>query len=81
MSLGDYTIIGPLCYQGKPDCRDVRCTRMVYKDAPHVRPGCMGFHCAYCDEPCSSQGHRCDASEAILGEARRVAMSGRQEAP
>lgn len=73
MSLKDYTIIGPLCYRGKPDCMDVRCTRMISPDPPHITPGCMGWHCSYCDEPCGSQGHNCDAAKAILGAAEQVA--------
>jgi hypothetical protein len=77
VSLDHLTFIGPLCYQGKPDCEDVRCRRMVYRDEPHVRPGCMGYHCSYCDAPCSSQGHRCDAANAVLGEARRIADEAR----
>ena len=67
------TLLAPLCYQGKPDCMDARCRQMIYHDEPHVRPGCMGYHCSYCDEPCSMMGHKCSASEAILGEARRLA--------
>jgi hypothetical protein len=69
MSLDDYILVGPVAYQGKPGCKNSRCTR-------GYRPGydgCMGWHCSYCDEPCSSQGHKCDASEAILGESERIA--------
>lgn len=40
-----------LAYGGKEGCTDVRCTR--YNDE------CVGWHCPYCDEPCSSQGHDC----------------------
>lgn len=65
-------IIGPVAYQGKPDCMDPRCTRMIYREEPHVRPGCIGYHCAYCDEPCSSQGHRCDASQTLLEASRKL---------
>lgn len=73
MTVPGYTMIGPLAYRGKPDCEDVRCTRMISPEPPHITPGCMGWHCSYCDQPCSSQGHRCDAADAILGEASRIA--------
>lgn len=69
MSLDDYVIIGPLCYRGKEGCTSGRCTRSYSPEAT----GCFGYHCSYCDEPCSSQGHHCPTSEAILGEAERVA--------
>lgn len=75
MALSDYKIIGPLCYMGKKGCTSVTCRRMVERlpDGTHkVSPDCMGYHCSYCDEPCSSQGHRCDAANAILDESRRI---------
>lgn len=71
MSLEDYKIIGPIAYQGKKDCTDPRCRGRV-ENGKRV-PGCMGYHCAYCDAPCSMMGHKCDAADAILGEARRIA--------
>lgn len=48
-----------LAYEGKQDCLDIRCRRIIYPDPPHIRPGCMGWHCPRCDEPCSSMGHKC----------------------
>lgn len=70
----EFTVIGPLAYRGKKDCRNATCTRMFHDGGSSK--DCIGWHCSYCDAPCSSQGHRCDASEAILGEARRLAASG-----
>lgn len=75
-SIGGYKIIGPLCYQGKKGCTSSICTRMV-ETLPDgtckVSPDCRGYHCSYCDAPCSSQGHRCDAANAILGAAEQIA--------
>lgn len=70
---GTYEVIGPLAYWGKVGCVNVTCTHMVTPEGIDFTQACMGWHCSYCDAPCSSQGHRCDASEAILGEARRIA--------
>jgi hypothetical protein len=67
MNIPGYTIIGPLAYRGKKGCQSATCTRRQGDD------DCFGWHCSYCDEPCGSQGHRCDAAEAILGESRRLA--------
>jgi hypothetical protein len=67
VSLDDYTLIGPLTYRGKVGCQNVTCTRHT-----DVKDRCYGWHCSYCDAPCSYQGHRCDAAEAVLGEARRA---------
>lgn len=75
MSLDRYQVIGTLAYQGKEGCADVRCTRWFVDGVPDWTR-CMGYHCSYCDQPCSSQGHRCDASQAILGEALRAAQEG-----
>lgn len=71
------TLLGPVAYAGKEGCEDVRCRRMVerHDDGTFTVGPCMGWHCSYCDQPCSSQGHRCDAAEAILGEARRIAAA------
>lgn len=68
MSLSDYRILGPLTYRGKEGCQSVICTRH-----PDVPDRCFGWHCVYCDVPCSYQGHNCDAAKAILGEAERIA--------
>lgn len=70
MSLGDYKMIGPLAYRGKEDCTSVTCTRW-FKDGK-MSKDCIGWHCSYCDQPYGSQGHKCDASQAILSEARRA---------
>jgi hypothetical protein len=70
VSLDDYRIIGPLAYRGKEGCRNVTCTRMDVTDSTSA---CYGWHCAYCDEPCSSMGHGCDAAKAILGAAEQIA--------
>lgn len=67
--LGDGTgpMIGPLAYRGKEGCQSVICTRLQPDST-----SCYGWHCSYCDEPCSYQGHGCDAAEAVLAEARRI---------
>ncbi len=62
-------LIGPLAYQGKKGCQDPVCIHFFIDGK--MSEDCYGYHCSYCDAPCSSQGHGCDASEAILGEARR----------
>lgn len=61
------TFVGPLAYAGKADCKSVRCTSEPDGDGGWR---CVGWHCSYCDEPCSSQGHGCDAAEAVLDAAR-----------
>jgi hypothetical protein len=64
-----FTLIGPLAYAGKEGCQSMVCRAMPDGDGGYV---CVGWHCSYCDEPCSSQGHRCDAAVAVLGESRRA---------
>jgi hypothetical protein len=73
-ALDGYVLIGPLCYQGKEGCESPLCTRFVERlDSGSYEVGpCRGYHCSYCDEPCSSQGHRCDAANAILGAAEQA---------
>ena len=71
-----FTVIGPLAYRGKRGCKNVTCTHIVVSvenGRPIFDEACRGWHCSYCDAPCSYQGHRCDAAEAVLGEARRIA--------
>lgn len=65
---------GPLAYRGKEDCNSVLCTRPTTWTANGVLfdPACYGWHCSYCDEPCSYQGHRCDAAEILLGSTERT---------
>lgn len=70
MSLSDYKIIGPLAYRGKKNCQSVTCTRF-YEDGEMTKD-CFGWHCSYCDEPCSSQGHNCNAAKVLLDESRRL---------
>ncbi len=45
-----------LAVEGKDGCQDPRCRRVMGE------PGCRGWHCPTCGEPCSSQGHRCQES-------------------
>lgn len=75
--IGPYKIIGPLCYMGKVGCENPICRHVIVGHTPSGEAifdaACRGYHCSYCDEPCSSQGHRCDAAQAVLGEARRIA--------
>lgn len=61
----DYTSVVPLAYLSKLDCASVLCRRTSTNL-------CAGWHCSYCDAPCSSQGHKCEAAEALIGEAQRV---------
>ena len=70
MSLDDITRIGPLAYRGKVGCMSVTCPRLRTA-GPDI--ACYGWHCAYCDAPCSYQGCGCDAAEAVLGEAWQIA--------
>jgi hypothetical protein len=65
-----YQLIGPLAYQGKKGCQDSRCTHFFVDGA--MSEDCFGYHCSYCDSPCSSQGDRCDVSQTILDESRRI---------
>lgn len=65
--------VGPLAYRGKKGCDAALCTReMVGRGedgAPVWAESCYGWHCSYCDEPCSYQGHGCEAATAILRAA------------
>jgi hypothetical protein len=76
MALEDLTMIGPLTYGGKEDCTSGRCRSM-----PDGTGGwkCIGWHCVYCDEPTSYQGHNCDVAATLLGEARRQLGSTTEE--
>lgn len=80
MALSDYKIIGPLAYMGKKGCESVICTHLCIGTDENGRPifdeSCRGWHCSYCDEPCSSQGHRCDAANAVLDAARQIMEEG-----
>jgi len=73
-----YRMIGPLAYMGKADCESSMCRRQVFRnDAGEWEFGpCSGWHCSYCDASCGQMGHRCDAANAILGEAARLAAAG-----
>lgn len=75
MSLGDWEVIGPLAYMGKEDCRDVRCRRLLSSDGL-LGEGCLGWHCSYCDEPCGSQGHKCDVSTTLLQASQKINEEG-----
>ena len=56
---------GPLAYRGKEGCTDVRCLRMFTGEAFDMER-CVGWHCSYCDKPCSYQGHGCEVATPIL---------------
>jgi hypothetical protein len=73
MGLDDFTLIGPVAYGGKEGCTNGRCRSMPDGAGGWI---CVGWHCSYCDEPTSYQGHNCDAAEAILGEAKRIVAEG-----
>ena len=68
---GRWKIIAPLAYRGKKGCQDGRCTRSFTEEG--MSEDCYGWHCSYCDEPCSSQGHQCDAARTLIAEAERLA--------
>lgn len=68
-ALPGYTLVGPLTYRGKVGCTHPMCTRRWIDG--EMSADCMGWHCVYCDAPCSYQGHHCDAADAVLGEASR----------
>lgn len=57
-----------LAIQGKEDCADLRCTRSGGTYDPETgaitHGKCIGWHCPYCGEPTSSQGHNCLIKEA-----------------
>lgn len=80
----EFRLIAPLAYQGKIGCQDVRCTRMFHKDPETGKVSmdlteCIGWHCAHCDAPCSSQGHRCEAAKAMI-EAAELLQSENEAA-
>lgn len=68
MSLDGYRIIAPLTYRGKAGCTNPTCTR--FRDRPDP---CFGWHCSYCDEACSYQGHTCEASQTMIAAAQQIA--------
>ena len=76
--LSDYEFIGQLAYQGKQGCTDARCRRVLIhnEDGTRTVGECLGWHCPYCDEPCSMMGHRCDAQPEALRASRSVSGGG-----
>ena len=70
MTPDGFKIIAPLAYMGKKDCTDPHCRRMIGDGA---RPGCLGWHCSYCDSPCGSQGHKCDVATTLIDAAKEAA--------
>lgn len=44
----------PLAYLGKEDCEEGSCRVMPKPDGGYR---CIGWHCSFCDAPCSDQGH------------------------
>ena len=75
-----YRTIAPLAYMGKKDCESSMCRRMVERqdDGTYRYGPCMGWHCSYCDAPCGSMGHHCDAAKTLI-EAARAASAGSGE--
>lgn len=61
---------GPLAYRGKENCESVLCTRRTWTEDGKLRwdTTCFGWHCSYCDEPCSYQGHGCDVADTLLAQ-------------
>lgn len=70
MDIPGLQIIGPIAYQGKADCDNPRCTHRFIDGV--MQPGCIGYHCVYCDAPCSMMGHRCDVAETLLEASRKL---------
>ena len=68
--LGSYRVLGPIAYMGKKGCTDMRCRRYFGPDG--MSDDCIGYHCSYCDAPCSMMGHRCDVGDTLLAESRRL---------
>lgn len=53
------------------ECQDSRCTRVDGK--------CVGMHCSYCGEPCSSQGHpKCYDAAGDAAMARALERAARE---
>lgn len=74
--IAGYTIIAPLCYQGKEGCESVTCTHTGVRqreDGTWDLGRCIGYHCSYCDQPCGSQGHNCDVAKTLIAAATREA--------
>jgi hypothetical protein len=69
--VGGLRIVGPLTYGGKKGCTNGMCRREFYPDGT-ASPDCLGWHCSYCDAPCSYQGHNCDVAVTLLAESRRL---------
>lgn len=63
-------IIGPLTYAGKPGCQSAMCRSWFNPNGGTW--DCIGWHCAYCDELTSYQGHNCDVAVTMLTEAERL---------
>lgn len=61
---GALQVIRQLAYRGKEGCTSPLCTRLSLTDSAG---SCYGWHCARCDEPCSSQGHDCTAAPGEEG--------------
>ena len=62
---GELKLGRPLAYRGKEGCMSMECTRMFTAGSGPVNSVCYGWHCANCDEPCSSQGDfgRCEDAD------------------
>jgi hypothetical protein len=69
--MSDYKVIGPLAYRGKEGCQSMICTRFFSELGPDMTT-CYGWHCSYCDEPCGSQGHSCDAGDHAVGRGSQA---------
>lgn len=66
-------VLGPLAYRGKKGCRSLICTRRSITAPIEDDPECYGWHCAYCDAPCGSQGHsNCEVGKTMLAESKKV---------
>jgi len=42
----------------RESCDNLGCTRMGIEASGKSK--CIGYHCAFCGEPCSSVGHNCE---------------------
>src|SRR5690606_34482676 len=74
-----FEVVAPVAYGGKEGCENIMCRRQIIpKDDGTVEWGpCIGWHCSYCDEPTSYQGHNCDAAKTLIEAAQSMHNEGR----
>lgn len=78
-------LLEPLAYQGRVGCENQNCRREMKVVAGRiVSSKCVGWHCYYCDKPCSSQGHACplkgESNESMAETTSRTASDSSTDA-